>query len=228
MATVTEEYQLNCQIDADFIHQAEQDIYHILLAQRRQFNRRWQTNPSMNKLKVVLRHLGLLLCVVGALLVATSISLGMVWEQRVWMMWLALLLFLLLGWFFWRMPHFDQKTQAWTDRVSQKSCRKWAHKCVKQADAVVPFMAQYDIKGNQISYHRKRIDDAEQGDQWAFVWHRTLGGYAGMGQHATVLFKSVRAIQPKIIVLHEQADPFRAVLMALRIPVANEQPQSDA
>ncbi|WP_223786895.1 hypothetical protein [Marinicella meishanensis] len=216
-----QEHQLSSHIDADFIRRAEQDILAILLSQRRQFNHRWQSNHTMNRVKVVLRYVGLLLCLLGLLIVATSLGLGLAWDHRAWPLWAALVVFLLLGWFFWHLPHWETKARAWTERVSQKSCRKLAKKCVKQAAGMVPFLAQYDIKGDQISYHRKQPANEDQAERWLFVWNRTLAGFAGTAEHATVLFKSNRAIQPRIIVLHQDAEPFRTLLAGLQIPTSD-------
>lgn len=212
-----QEQKLQSDVDDDFIGRAEEDIYRILLQQRRQFNQRWQNHPTMNKVKVFLRYFGLLLCVVGVVLCAGSLFLGMSWDHRVWPLWALLVLFLLLAWFFINIPKFEQRAQQWTERVSQKSCRKLAKKCVKQADGMVPFKAQYEIKGDLISYYRKQPGDEASSDHWQFVWNRTMAGYAVHSNHATVFFKTEKSIQPKIIVLHKDVRELQAVLSSLNI-----------
>ncbi len=217
----SQEQKLTFDIDEEFIRQAEDDIYRILLQQRRQFNQRWQNHKTMNKVKVFLRYLGLLLCVAGALICAGSLFLGMAWDHRVWPLWSLLVLFVLLAWFFIKNPVLEQRAKKWTERVSQKSCRKLAKKCVKQADGMVPFQAQYEIKGNLISYYRKQPEADETSEHWQFVWNRKMAGFAVHSRHATVFFKKERSIQPTIIVLHHGASEVQRILSSLNINSQN-------
>ncbi len=212
-----QEQKIQSAVDAEFIQRAEDDIYAVLLSQRRRFNQRWQNHPTMNKVKVFLRYFGLLLCLVGAVICAGALFMGMAWDHRIWPLWALLVLFLLLAWFFIKLPKFEQKAQQWTERVSKKSCRKLAKKCVKQADGMVPFKAQYEIKGDLISYYRSQPSEGVNKDRWQFVWNRTMAGHVIQSSHATVFFKTQKSIQPKIIVLHNDMLDLQKILQDLNI-----------
>lgn len=211
---MTNEIQLSSQIDAAFIAKAEDDIYRILLKQRCLFNQRWQNNSGMNKLKVLLRYLGLVLCVLGAGLCGVGLFMGKGWHGLVWAS--LFFMFVLLVWFFFKLPQIELKARSWTERISQKSCRKLAKKCVEQADGMVPYKAHYAIKGDSMAYYRSQSGADETEAHWQFVWNRRISGFALQTNRVTVFFKTPRSIQPKIIVLHDDSSRLKKTLDRLK------------
>ncbi len=206
------EVKLTCAVDTDFLTKAESDIYDILLCQRRAFNQRWHRQKTMNKIKTVLRYVALFLCVVCILVLLFMLVAKDSWLSIGWQTGFLLVFFFAGTVFFYRLPLIETKMQAWTDRISQKSCKKLAKKCVKQAEKMSPFEAVYEIKGLTISYYRRQ--NSEQGkENWQFVWNRTMNDYAMQGEHATVFFKKPTAIQPKIVVLHTDRQSLSKVLI---------------
>ena len=200
--TEDQQHNIQTQVDQAFVQQAEREIDDILLQQRRAFNLRWDQSPKVQKFKVFLRYFGLTMCFLGFVLCATVLVMGMTWDGQYWPLWTLLGLFLLLGWVFFKLHQFESGINRWKDRVSQNSCRKLAKKCVKQAAAMVPFTAQYEIKGHLVSYYRSRTQVDDDQTEWQFVWNRPMAGFACVAQHATVFFKSTKGFQPRIIILH--------------------------
>ncbi|TDR23740.1 hypothetical protein [Marinicella litoralis] len=198
------------EVDDAFIQQAEDQVYRILLQQRRAFNQRWQDNTTMNKGKTVLRYFGLLLCLAGIVIMLLALVYQPTWSFSQAQVYGLLVFFVLVAWFFIQMPKFDAKAKKWTDNTSQKSCRKLAKRCVKQAKGMLPFQAQYEIKGDLISYYRKQPTSDEGHEQWHFVWNRKMCRYAVQSALVTVFFKQAKSIQPKIIVLHDKPDELKA------------------
>ncbi len=214
----TAETKLTATIDRDLLSQAETQIYELLLIQRRAFNQRWQHNPTMKKIKPWIRYFGLGLSILGLLLMWVLWFGGFGWVFKPSQQVPLSLVFVLLLVLYYYLPRAEQAMQRWTDRVSQKSCRKLAKKCIRQADKTVPFEAQYEIKGDLISYYRRQEHTADE-PSWEFVWNRRLQGHAMQASKATVMFKKNTSIAPKIIILHEQAEPLADLLKQLKISV---------
>lgn len=206
----TQESTLLVEIDEAYIQQAEVQIYQILLKQRRAFNHRWQDNLTMNKIKTVLRYLGLFLCLAGIVIMALALVFKPTWVFSQTQVYGLLVFFLLVAWFFIKLPKFDGKAKKWTDNTSQKSCQKLAKRCVKHAKAMLPYHAQYEIKGDLISYYRKQQTTPDNNEKWYFVWNRRMCQYAVQAGLVTVFFKQAKSIQPKIIVLHENPNELKS------------------
>lgn len=212
------EYQLTTAVDQALLSQAEAQIYQLLLKQRRAFNQRWQHNRTMNKVKPWIRYFGLGLSVLGLLLMWVMWFGGFGWVFKPSQQVLLSLVFVLLLILYYYLPRAEQAIYRWTDRVSQKSCRKLAKKCIRQADKMAPFEAHYEIKGDLISYYRCQEHTADE-PSWEFAWNRRLQGHAIQAQNATVLFKKATSIAPQIVILQAQAEPLAGLLKQLKITV---------
>ncbi|MGJ8663749.1 MAG: hypothetical protein ACSHWU_08860 [Marinicella sp.] len=208
----TQENTFNSQIDEPFIASSEDQVFAILMVQRRAFNLRWQQNLWMNKIKTVLRYFGLLICLVGFMVLLMPLFNWVDWRFSVWQSVALAGLFFVALWFFIKLPILEEKAQNWTDKSSQKSCRKLAIKCVKQAKRMLPFVAQYEIKGRSISYYRAKNNHDNGELEWQFVWNRSMNAYAIQAKSVTVFFKKASSIIPKIIVLHQEAETFEHIL----------------
>ena len=215
----SQQSKIESHIDAAFIERAEDQIYQILLTQRLAFNQRWFQHVSMNKVKTALRFFGLFVCLAGVAVMTLSLTMDPTWRFTQWQVYGLLVFFILAAWFFIKLPTLDSRAKNWAEKMSQKSCRKLAKKCVKQAKSLLPFNAQYEIKGDSISYYRNQQITTDDNQQWHFVWNRKMSRFAVQAACATIFFKQSKSIQPKMIVLHEQADELKNIMDQFKVKV---------
>jgi hypothetical protein len=112
---------------------------------------------------------------------------------------------------FYFLPSVEGSIKNWTKKRTINTCKKLAKKCVKKARKLTPFQAEYDIKGDLISYYRG------QDDVWKLAWSRRLKGVAIQGQSATLFFRKWTSIQPTIVILYEGSSPLETILSHLNI-----------
>lgn len=211
------ETTITSQIDATLVQHAESQIYQILLKQRLAFNQRWQQQPTMNKIKKGLRYIGLILSIFGFIVMLIGLFSDANWSFQPWQVYTLMVFFAVCIWFFFRLPKIEKTMQSWTQKVSEKSCRKLAKKSVKQAQKQLPFKAIYEIKGRLISYYRQRENDQQKDQHWQFVWNRKFLPYAIQAPLVTVFFKQQKGFIARIIVLHENPEQMKENLERLGI-----------
>ncbi|MGB5397346.1 MAG: hypothetical protein WBN96_09365, partial [Gammaproteobacteria bacterium] len=198
--------KIESTIDAALIDQAEEEAFQILLAQRLSYNERWHARFASMRLMSVLRILGLLLCMLGLVLsvIAVFCSAGVC--QAGFKSGIYILVFILAGLVFYFLPSLDSIIKSRVKNMSVNGSRKLASRCVKAARKAVPFRAEYDIKGDLVTYYRGKDDN------WKLAWSRKLKGVAVHGKSVTVFFRKWTSIQPIMILLHEDFTAIKSVL----------------
>lgn len=205
--------KITCRIDSDLLDRAEEEAFHILLEQRLAFNDRWYTRPSVIKAMSFLRILGLSISVLGALISIVAVTMTPAWCPA-WMQFeIFILIFVLAAFLFYYLPSIDRSIKDRVKNISINSCMKLAGKCVKAARNAVPYQAEYEIKGDLISYYRG------SNDVWELAWSRRLKGVVIHGESITIFFRKWTSIQPVMIVLHEDFSCIEQVLTDLNIQI---------
>lgn len=202
--------KIKSAIDTDLVDRAEEEACQILLSQRLAFNARYYSRPLLVKTMPVLRVLGLGLSLAGAVLIIAVIA-KPGWCPAWVHSWLYLLFFLLAGLLFYYFPAVEQTIKNWVKHRSYKGSKKLAKKCVKAARKAAPFQAEYEIKGDLISYYRG------QDENWSLAWSRKARGVAIHGKAVTIFFRKWTSIQPVMVVLHRDFSVFEKVLTELDI-----------
>ena len=160
-----------------------------------------------------LRILGLAISVLGALISIVAVTMTPAWCP-VWMPFeIFILVFIVAGFLFYYLPSIDRSMKNRVRNISINSCKKLAGKCVKAARKAVPYQAEYEIKGNLISYYRS------SNDVWKLAWNRRLKGVVVHGESITIFFRKWTSIQPEMIVLHEDFSCIEQVLTDLNIQI---------
>jgi hypothetical protein len=201
--------KIKSHITSDRIDSAEQELFQILLKQHQSFNDRWYSSAIVNKVILILRVIGILGSLIGAVLCFFLVKSGgyIAGIQTE----LYIIFFIITFLLFYFLPLWQESLKNWTRNRSTNTCRKLAKKCVKKARKLTPFQAEYDIKGDLISYYRG------QDDVWKLAWSRRLKGVAIQGQSATLFFRKWTSIQPTIVILYEGSSPLETILSHLNI-----------
>ncbi len=201
--------KIKSHITPDLIDSAEQELFQILLNQHQSFNDRWYSSPIVNKVIPILRVIGILGSLIGAVLcfflVKSSGYIAGIQTE------FYIVFFIITLCFFYFLPSMEGSIKKWTKNRSIINCKKLAKKCVKKARKLTPFQAEYDIKGDLITYYRAKDD------VWKLAWTRRLKGVAIHGQSATLFFRKWTSIQPTMVILHGDFSPLETVLSHLNI-----------
>lgn len=203
--------KINSSIDSDLVDHAEEEAFQILLKQRLAFNDRWYSRPSVIKAVSLLRVFGLSVSVLGAVISIMAVTIKPAWCPAWLHAEVFILFFMLAGFLFYFLPSVDRSIKSWVNHTSIKSCKKLAGKCVKAARKAAPFQAEYDIKGDLITYYRGN------NDVWKLAWCRRLKGVVIHGEATTIFFRKWTSIQPLMVILHEDFSSIEKVLTDLNI-----------
>ena len=202
---------IKSQIDLEFLNEAEKEIYEILLKQHLSFSDRWYSNKFLRGTSSVVRLFGLVVSLSSFAFCVYVIVMTPSWCPAWESIGFYTLAFLVLALVFYFLPSFETAIQQWGRNYAPKSCRKIANMCVREARKHVPYMAEYNIKDNKITYHRVKNDNSKP------AWSRKLKGVAIHGRLATVLFRKFTSFSPKMIILHNDYVPIQYVLNSASI-----------
>ena len=194
------------EIDQDFLDVAEKQIFEILCTQRLSFNDRWFNNPTIVKLKPIIRMVGLVLCLFAALLSLIPLIFGIRWQSVVMGPELFLLFFGAVGLTFYFLPAIELRVRNLTRKITLKGSKKLAARSVKQARKLVPFTAEYDIKGGSVTYYREKDGELK------LAWTRKIKGVAIQSERATIVFRKWTSFVPSIVLLHADVELTKVAL----------------
>lgn len=198
--------KISSEISAGFLDQAEQELFEIIFQQRDAFRTRWRANWLSRRGAPILRAIGIILSLLGIALCFYFLTqtLDGCPDPFHAMLFLPGFLFFLVLFNF--LPTLDQHLQQKLGQFIIRSCKKQAAQCVQAARTCTPFIAEYEIKDQQISYYRCKENQATQ------VWTRKLKGVAIHRKLATIIYKKPNAFQPRIIILHTEFEPLAEAL----------------
>lgn len=207
------------RIDQELVNKAEQELYQILLQQRFAFNDRFNNNKTAKNVIKFLRMFGLSLSILVVVVFMGLYTFKSDWSSICLNNVFYIMLFMAFALVFYYLPLLEKRVKKFTKNSSERSCKKIAARCVKKARKLAPFNAEYDIKGDLITYYRS----SGEGDDavWQLAWFRRFKGVAIHGDSATAIFKKWTSIQPSIILLHEGFTSFENVFNALNIEHIN-------
>jgi len=198
--------KIESTIDSALVDQAEEEAFQILLAQRLSYNERCHSRFASQRSMSLLRILGLSLCLLGLGLTGIAVLCSSDVCQAGFKSGMYILIFILAGLLFYFLPSLDSVIKNRVKNISVKGSRKLARRCVKAARKAVPFRAEYDIKGDLVTYYRGKEND------WTLAWSKKLKGVAVHGKSVTVFFRKWTSIQPIMILLHEDFASIESVL----------------
>lgn len=198
--------KISSEISAGFLDQAEQEVFEIIFQQRDAFRTRWRSNWLSRRGAPILRVTGIILSLLGIALCLYFLvqTLDGCPDPFHEMLYLPGFLFFLVLFYF--LLTLDQHLQQKLGLFIIKSCKKQAAQCVHAARTCTPFIAEYEIKDQQISYYRCKENQAVQ------VWTRKLKGVAIHRKLATIIYKKPNSFQPRIIILHTEFEPLAEAL----------------
>lgn len=207
-------------VDAAHCQRAEDELYAMLLRQDEAFATRWQVSAAGDFVFKIARAAGVLVSLLGLALTLTFLVLG----SPAWAVppdpW-SLPLFGAGLVFFCLLPRIRPSLQAstweWARRLSEKSCRRHAQRCVRDARRFAPFDAHYDFNGSLLVYSREK-------DSRQIVWRRDLlkyrdRGFALRGASVTVIFRRPGSFSPSLVILQDSSDWLTRVLQDTGIAI---------
>ncbi|HEY5601713.1 MAG TPA: hypothetical protein VIM41_01240 [Gammaproteobacteria bacterium] len=197
-------------VDSSLIDKVEQECYQILLQQRLLYNERWYSSMLFTKSTSLLRLIGVLVSSLGVLvcvfyLVYPSSCPKWFFAE------LYLLFFIATGWLFYFLPRIEIRIITRLKNAGGKSCKNMARRLIAKAKKLVPYDAEYTIKGDLITYYRGKNNN------WQQVWSRRLKGFAIVSKHAILLFRKPTSIQPTMLILYENNEIMESVLKELGV-----------
>ncbi len=207
---MTNKFSISTPIDNDFLELVENECEKIIWQQRIKYNKRWLEMFFFKKTRSILRLTGLVVSILGAALCVFYLFYAGVC-QRSYYIGLALLFFILVGILFYYLPTFDAKLKTRHINSGKKNSKKVAARMVKAAKKLTPFTAEYEIRGDWITYYRQKDDD------WQLVWSRRLKGYVFTGEHATLFFRKPTSIMPTVLLMHNHNEIVKSVFDELTI-----------
>ncbi|MBT8141037.1 MAG: hypothetical protein HKN88_05545 [Gammaproteobacteria bacterium] len=204
-------HQIRCCINKSFLEKAEQDIHHILVQQRLRYNQAWFGHPALLKVFKLLRWIGLIASAIGLVLILLLLLIGPDKAADTGYQFGLGVFFILTFVLFILFNKITIKVHAFNDKLAVGGSLRLAKRMLKKAFRVAPYQAEYEIKGDLISYYQG-VDNS-----WKYRWHRRLKGIAIGTEKVSVFFKSKNSFAPKILVLHNSPNELIDVLDTLKI-----------
>ena len=200
-----DDFSLKSQVNSGLLDLVEQECHKILLHQRQRFDEWWYSSALFTIVFPILRLAGLVLCVAGI-----ALCLYFLFYQNVcpknFSPGLYLLLFSLGCIFFYFLPDLNTRVIKVMRNVSANGSRSMAHRLVSKARKLAPFIADYNFRGDLVTYYRARDDD------WQQVWSRRMSGYAFLDKHVTLFFRKPTSLQPIMLIFYDNSDMMVSVL----------------
>lgn len=195
-------------IDEAHLEACAGEALDILNHHRALRDERYWNSSFYSRLQRTLRVIGITLSLFGLVLSATLALLQPQWcrdhdfLQWVWALFLA---FTLAFVFF---PKINTRIIHAVKKVAIRQNQKFAKRCLRKVESLVPFTALYDIEAEVIENHRLVNDEK------VFAWKRKLKGYARVGENIVFIYKKPSSHYPYITLLNRNDDSF---IEALRI-----------
>jgi len=207
---MTDGISIKSQVDSSLLDRVEQECYQMLYQQRLFYNERWYSSFLLVKTLSVLRLTGLLLSIVGVILCLFYLVYPSTCPK--WFFAEAYLLFFILaGVLFYYLPRVETRFLGRLKKAGGNSCKRMARRLIAKARKLLPFEAEYDIKGDLITYYRGKDNERQQ------AWSRQIGGFAILGENVTLLFRKPTSLLPKMLILYEDIESMEPVLKNLDI-----------
>lgn len=194
-----------------FLDAAEQECQQALYQQRLLYNARWYSSAMFSHGTSLLRLAGIAVSAVGALLCVFYLAYPgscPTWFYAKY----YLVLFVAGMVLFYKLPWIQARVIDRMKTSGAGSCRRQAARMVRQARKLVPFEAEYLIKGDSIACYRDRDINPKP------RWSRRLQGYAVLGEYATLLFRKPTSIIPTMLLLHEDSAKIASVFDRIGLP----------
>jgi len=190
------ETKIRFTVDADCCARAIEELYAMLLRQEVAFRDRWRANARIQFAQNFLRVVGMVLSLVGLGLAVWMLTQSRLSAYKISLVAIFIAFFAILNF----LPRWLPRLQSWTARRSENRCRRRAQKSFKGALKLVPYEAEYDVKGDLVVYSRGK--DGE----WNVAWHRKLSkfrerGMALQSPNLTVIFRKPNSFLPEILIL---------------------------
>jgi len=206
-------FEITTSVNSDLLNKSEKEIFEILLNQHLSYSNRWYSNLFVTKVVPALRIVGLIGSLLGIGLCVYIIINKPEWCPAWANINLYTLTFFLLFILFYFFPRIHNFIVNWNRGYAYKNCKKIAAKCVRQARNQVPYIAEYKIDNDKITYYRVKDEVSKK------EWTRKLKGVSFQGNNATVFFRKWTSFIPKIVILHEDIEPIKKALNNAQIEV---------
>ena len=206
-------------VDAAHCQRAEDELCAMLQRQEHAFHERWYRGNWFRRVPRILRVIGIALSLLGLTLCLFLRTGDPNPQSSAW----AVTIFCAFALFFIFLPRLTRRVQSWSLRMADKRARRNAKRLVRIAWRLVPFEANYDLRGDLLVYTRGK--DGE----WQIGWNRKLSkfrdhGLVIQGRSVTAIFRRHSSLLPSVVILQDTPDWLGHALHGLGmtpIPVAS-------
>lgn len=200
--------KLSADITDDLLATAEIELRDIILYRLRVkdllLRNGFLEQKVLPVLFVFVKVMSALLLVIALLLVALGPGLCNSLAMDIFLILFAVVILVV----FWDKQKLDKRLFAFREKLLMWAAKKRAQTMLKLAKKRAPFVADYDFRGDVITYYRVKNDKAN------FVWHRNIKGYCVIRERFALLFSDEKHPQPFAIILHASATELAAYLKA--------------
>lgn len=203
---------IKSRVNASLLDRVEQECYQILYQQRLAYNERWYSSVPVTTALPVLRRVGLLLSLLGIVLSVFYLVYPSACP-RWYLAELFLLFFVAAALSFYVLARIEVRYISSMKQAGSRGCMRMARRLVSKARKIVPYVAEYSVKGDLLTYFR-----GMENDRWLQVWSRRIKGFAIMGETVTLLFRKPTSIVPTMLILHDNNEAVEPILKGLDLP----------
>lgn len=209
---MTENISIKSQVDSALLYKVEQECFQILYQQRLLYNERWYSSDFLNKTRSIARLVGMSASIFGVIfsvfyLVYPSSCPKWFFAE------LALLFFIGTTLLFYYLPRLEARIISRMKKAGSNSCKRMARRFMSKARKSVSYVAEYNIKGDFITFIRGKENGNSQQ-----VWSKRIKGYAILGENVTLSFRKPTSLVPTMLILYENNEVMESVLKDTEIP----------
>ena len=193
-------------VDTAHCRRAGDELYAMLRRQGDNFVDRYYASKFVRWVPVILAAVGAVLSLLGlAICVYIVATLPCCRTQRAefWVIPVFAALFVVFS----VILRLRTRVIAWAHRNAEKRARRYADKLIKVAVALAPYEAEFDLRGDLLTYWRGKDG------QWQMAWRRHLAKYRNRGvvirgSSTMAVFKKTTSLFPAIVILTDDGEPF--------------------
>jgi hypothetical protein len=210
--------QLHTHVTADFLARIEPELAAALFDRLASRGSRFYDSKFAAALFLAVK----LLSVFGLILSLFLLAMGgaVFYSVRIDVVFIGI--FSVLLFWFWNKDKSTARLRARYRPLWRRLAGRGARRMLKVAARTAPFDAEYDLRGDWLTYYRSKNGKHD------FAWARRMSGLRVGGNGFTLLFKKESAAYPYMIVLHDASTELEACLDAAGIRTNRQSAQPSA
>ena len=209
---MTDTITIKSRVDTALIDRVEQECFQILYQQRVAYNTRWVTSRLLTRSLAFLRWAGLVLSLLGVF-ISVFYLLYPSTCPRWYLAELFLAFFIGAAVLFYYLARIEAWYLSMLKKAGRGGSKRMARRLVARARKAVPYVAEYNVKGDLITYYR-----GKEGGKGQQAWSKRIKGFAIVGETVTLLFRKPTSIVPTMLILYDNSEALESVLQRLAIP----------